>query len=141
MAAQFTLTITFQHPTLAPPGARIGRLLTALRSLEWPRYMVDLSNSTLLQPILSPEMPPTNVPYVRYELFRTYQECQLKYPALEDVPDDVKTEMDNIPSETLTAFETFFVSTHPEFLAAVDTEQRDAIIGAYINRTVISYLN
>ena len=141
LLARFTVTVTFRHPTLAPPGARIGRLLTAFRSLEWPPYLLDLSTSVLLQPILPPDTPPTDVPYVRYELFRLYQECLKKMPDLADVPADVTAEMETLPSDTRTAFETFFVSTHPEFLEGVDAEVRDAIVGAYISRTPIHYVN
>ena len=141
LLARFTVTVTFRHPTLAPPGARIGRLLTAFRSLEWPPYLLDLSTSALLQPILPPETPPTDVLYVRDELFRIYQECLKKLPDLADVPAEVTAEMDTLPLDTRKVFDKFFVSTHPEFLEGVDAEVRDAIIGAYISRTSIHYVN
>ena len=135
---RYSLTVNFRHPTLTKGGSAT-RLFEDLAKFSWPAYCCDITESELFHPVLPPNTPPSDVPYLRYDLVRTYMECRKKYPDLADVPADVKAEIDRIPLDTLTAFGTYYASTHPECMAGVTDEVKDAIIGAFINRTAISY--
>ena len=137
---QYSLTVNFRHPTLVKRD-RASHLFPDLAKFSWPDYCCDVTSSELYRPVLPPGTPSTDVTYLRYDLVRTYLECRNKYPQLDDVPDDVKAEMDGIPPDTLIAFRNFYSSTHPECMAGINDEVKDAILGAFINRTVISYEN
>jgi hypothetical protein len=127
-------TFQFRHPLRM--GTTVNpKVLADICSLQWPADCVDLSASPLLRPVLPPDTPPTDLPYLRYELIRTYMEARQRFTTLPEVPDDAKREIDSLPLPTLKAFGTFFATTHPECLAGLDEETRAAIVASYVERT------
>jgi hypothetical protein len=127
-------TFQFRHPlrmgTIGNP-----KVLADICSLQWPVECVDLSASPLLRPVLPPDTPPTDLPYLRYELIRTYMEARQRFTTLPEVPDTAKQEINSLPLQTLKAFGTFYASTHPESLTGLDEKTRAAIVASYIDRT------
>jgi hypothetical protein len=66
-------------------------------------------------------------------------EARNKYKDLPEPLPDAKAIIDNLPPDTLAAYRVFFASTHPECVRGLNNETRDAILGAILDRTYISY--
>ena len=115
--------------------------MAVLQKFELPAYGVDLSQSDLYRPILPPDTDPIALPYPRYDVICTYMEYRSRVPTAPDVPALLKSEIDTLSSEALTALNNYYAATHPECMSTVSAEVRDAIVGSYLHGTPLTYEN
>jgi hypothetical protein len=87
-------------------------------------------------PFLPPDTSKADLPYSRYEQIRTYID---QNPTIPELPESCTTEIDTLHKDTLIGYSNYFSFTHPECMAGVDDEVKDAIIGAILQRTFTDY--
>jgi hypothetical protein len=137
--AKYKKTLMYRHPVWKALPTPSSDMLNSLHSLQWPTDCMDLSTSTLLDPVVPPGTSPPGISFAQYDRIRTYVDAKDKFANLPDLPADAQKELDGIPSDARIAYDIFYASTHPESMGSVNSDIKEGLYEAILNMCPISY--
>ena len=129
-------TFRFRHPLVGKVRQHVLNILPDLTLLNWPSQCLDIFGTSFV----STSCASPDLSYSRYELIRTLLECHRVYPDLGDAPVSCQETLDQIPEDTLKAYNDFYAITHPEFMGELSDDRQTVIKTAYISRTLDTLL-